>query len=68
MKPTEGLQAVELLNLSKGLVLGSLIDEILEKRASNTASNGVNLEENRRKRVEIKKNISSARRRSVAAQ
>jgi hypothetical protein len=33
MIPAEGLQFVELLNLSKGL-LGSLMDEMLEKRAA----------------------------------
>jgi hypothetical protein len=42
--------------LSKGL-LESLIDEI-EKRARDDARNGVNLEENRRKRAETAKQIT----------
>ncbi len=56
MIPAEGLQVAEFLTLSKGLS-GSLIDEILEKRARDDASNGVNLEENRRKRVETANQI-----------
>lgn len=51
---------LQLLNLSKGLS-GSLIDDILETRARDDARNGVNLEENRRKRVETAKQIISAK-------
>ena len=56
MVAAEGSQVVQLLNLSKGLS-GSLIDEILETRARDDARNGINLEENRRKRVETAKQI-----------
>ena len=37
--------------------MGSLIDEILEKQARNDARNGINLVENRCKRVETAKKI-----------
>jgi hypothetical protein len=61
MVPAEqGLQVVQLLNLSKGSS-GSLIDEILETRAYNNAQNGINLEENQRKRVETAKQIIGAK-------
>ncbi len=56
MIPAEGLQVAEFLTLSIGLS-GSLIDEILEKRVRDDARNCVNLEENRRKRVETANQI-----------
>jgi hypothetical protein len=66
MIPAEGLHVVELLNLSKGLA-GSLIDEILETRARDDARNGVNLEENRRKRVETAKQIISEKKKKYSS-
>jgi hypothetical protein len=45
----EGVVAAEDLNLTRGLA-GTLIDSIVELRIRDDARNGVNLEENRRKR------------------
>jgi hypothetical protein len=47
--PGEGVVAAEDLNLTRGLA-GTLIDSIVELRMRDDARNGVNLEENRRKR------------------
>ena len=54
------------LNLSKGLA-GSLIDSILETRIRDDARNGVNREENRRKRVETALDIINAKKKRYSA-
>ena len=54
------------LNLSQGLA-GSLIDTILETRIREDARNGVNREENRRKRVETALEVISAKKKRYSA-
>ena len=62
----ESRHVVNLLNLSKGLA-GSLIDTIIETRARDDARNGINLEENRRKRVETAKQVIAAKKKRYTA-
>ena len=66
MIPVEGSHVVDLLNLSKGLS-GSLINTILETRARKNARNGINMEENRRKRVETAKQVIAAKKKRYTA-
>ena len=54
------------LNLSQGLA-GSLIDSILETRIRDDARNGVNREENRRKRVETALDVINAKKKRYSA-
>jgi hypothetical protein len=62
----EGLSLVEQLNLSKGLS-GSLINSILETRACDDARNGINLEENRLKRIESSLQAIAAKKKRYTA-
>ena len=65
--PAAGIShVVDLLNLSKGLS-GTLINSIIETRAGDDARNGINLEENRRKRVETLKQLIAAKKKRYTA-